>query len=535
MMKKYTFKSMIYPVILTFLIIAGCTDLDVETKSEITAANFPTTEEDFVAVAASVYSSLSHKNNNGEAYWLTQQLTTDQMILTSNGGNWYDAARWKQLYQHTYDKDNSVVRKAWQWGFAVISSCNNVLELFKSAEESEEKQAAIAEIKAIRAYCWFTMMDLYGDIPLVTSFGEEAGERTARADVFEYLENELQEIIPYLKTNVDGTTYGRPNRWMAYALLAKLYINSEIYTGTSRWNDVVTMCDYILTEVTDNGTYVLDADYLGMFDIDNGDQIKDFIYAIPYDCNYITGQYYGRWWLHPLLKDKYGLPYSPSGSIRTTPEFYSKFNDPNDIRNDVWLTGKQYYDDGSPILIETTKYGFDNRYTGSDGDADTTVQLEFTPEIEFRDYDKFGTGDDVAGRQVGYRLNKFYPDKNSTTRDQSNDVSVFRYADILLMKAEAILRGASATKGQTALSLVNMVRARAQASLYTEIDLDELLDERAREFVGENWRRNDLIRFGKFESEWPFKTDKDINHRILPIPATEIDLNPLLGQNPGYE
>jgi hypothetical protein len=178
--------------------------------------------------------------------------------------------------------------------------------------------------------------------------------------------------------------------------------------------------------------------------------------------------------------------------------------------------------------------GLDSRYDGPDPGAPVEYQLEFTPEIEFRDPETFETGNDQLGRAVGYRANKFYPDKTSITRNQNNDLPIFRYADILLLKAEAILRGATATMGQTPVSLANMVRARAKATPYTTIDLNELLDERARELAFEGWRRNDLIRFGKFEEPWGVKTNTDVRKRILPIPTEQIVLNPLLEQNPSY-
>jgi hypothetical protein len=534
MKKIKKIKSLVYTLALTLVFNTGCTDLNVLVESEITPSNFPKTDEDFVAITSAVYSSLSARDNNGEAYWLTCELTTDAMILTANGGRWYDAGRWKQLYTHTYDKDNAVVGKAWSWGFSVVSTCNRVLRLLEKAPESTEKNSSFAEIRTVRAYALWAMMDLFGDIPLVTTFGETANGRTSRAEVFNFIEKEVQEAIPDLKSAVNPTTYGRPTKWMAYAFLAKLYLNAPVYTGESKNNEVVSMCDKVITEANTNGSFELSSDYLKMFDIDNGSQIKDFIFAIPYDCNNIKGQYFARWWLHPLLRSKFSLPFNPSGSVRTIPEFYAKFNDPTDVRNKVWLTGKQYNADGTPILITTTNKGYDARYSGPDPNEVITVQLEFTPTIDFRDLEKFDTGDDVAGRQVGYRLNKFLPDKFSLTRDQSNDVPIFRYADVLLMKAEAILRGASPTMGHTPLSLVNQVRARAKATAFTSVTLESLLDERAREFVGENWRRNDLIRFGKFESPWPFKTDSDPNHRILPIPSKELALNPSLGQNPGY-
>jgi hypothetical protein len=162
------------------------------------------------------------------------------------------------------------------------------------------------------------------------------------------------------------------------------------------------------------------------------------------------------------------------------------------------------------------------------------VQLNLTPEIIFRNVSKFETGNDLKGLMVGYRCNKFFCDKYSLDRYQNNDHPVLRYSDVLLMKAEAILRGAPATMGHTALSLVNMIRTRAKASPLTTVNLNELLDERAREFTNEWWRRNDLIRFGKYEDTWGVKTDNNPQKRLFPIPQSEIDINPLLVQNPGY-
>jgi hypothetical protein len=136
---------------------------------------------------------------------------------------------------------------------------------------------------------------------------------------------------------------------------------------------------------------------------------------------------------------------------------------------------------------------------------------------------------------MGYRNIKFYPDWTSLSRNQNNDVPVFRYSDIVLMKAEAILRGGSATGGQTALSLVNMLRAqRTTSAAWTNVTLDSLYSERCREFAWEGWHRNDMIRFGKYEGQWGFKKDADQNHRIFPIPTTALTLNPKLTQNPGY-
>ncbi len=531
-MKNYRIIS-IASVFIILLFFGACTDLDVPVESELTTENFPVTEEDFIAVAGPIYTNLPTKYF--KSYWFLQEFPADGLVLTANGGNWFDDGRYKNYHMHTWNADQRFIREVWDWCYSGISSCNSVLTLYESAQDNSTKDMAVAEVKTMRAFYHFLLMDIYGDVPLVTSFGEEVTERTGRAEVFSFLEDDLLDAVNYLNTTVDQSTYGRPTKYMAYALLAKLYINSEVYTGTSRYDDVIVMCDKIISAANESDVYSLEDDYLDVFRIDNGPDIKDIIFAVTYDSEVIQQQYYARYWLNPALRYKYDLPYNPSGCVKALPEYYNLFNDPNDRRNDMWLTGKQYYWTGEPILIETTNSGLDNRYEGTDPDGEVTYHLEFTREIEFRNFEKFDTGDDWLGKGIGYRCNKFYPDSTSTSRQQNNDWPVFRYADILLMKAEAILRGASATLGQTPVSLVNMVRERSHASDFSDVDLDGLLDERARELCYEGWRRNDLIRFGKFEDPWGFKTDNDVNKRIFPVPQDELDLNPSLGQNPGYE
>jgi len=147
----------------------------------------------------------------------------------------------------------------------------------------------------------------------------------------------------------------------------------------------------------------------------------------------------------------------------------------------------------------------------------------------------FDCGNDEISWNMGYRNIKFYPDATSTSRNQNNDVPVFRYSDIILMKSEAILRGGTATLGQTALSLVNTLRAnRTTTAPWSSVSLEDIYKERSREFAYENWHRNDMIRFGKYEGKWGFKTNADTYRRIFPIPTGALVKNPLLVQNPGY-
>jgi hypothetical protein len=186
------------------------------------------------------------------------------------------------------------------------------------------------------------------------------------------------------------------------------------------------------------------------------------------------------------------------------------------------------------MMRTRSKVGLDNTYTGADGSAPVDYQLNFTPDVTLRDVARFEVGGDELGKAKGIRNIKYYPDVTATGRNQSNDVPVFRYADVLLMKAEALLRGAAGTYGETTLSLVNQLRNKRKAAMLGSVDLSALLKERALEMNWETWRRNDLIRFGRFEDSWGYKTDADVNKRIFPIPSGERILNPALVQNPGY-
>ncbi|WP_183559601.1 RagB/SusD family nutrient uptake outer membrane protein [Mucilaginibacter sp. SP1R1] len=509
--------------------LPGCTKLDVTAKSALTPSNFPTTAAQFVAATGPIYTSF--RGAVGREYWLLQNLSADENVLVARGGNWLDGGTYSTVNLHTVTPDNGMIETCWTWGYTTISNCNKVLAVFNSAPESAAKQQTIAEIKTMRALSYFYMMDLFGNVPISKTFGDTTNLGTqTRAQVFAFVESELLAQIPNLSSTIGVSTYGRPTKYLAYAILAKMYLNAQYYIGTPRYQDAVTMCDNIIQ----GGQYSLDTDYLGMFKASNGPQIKDFIFAVPFDALQAQGMYYARWTVNPNLASKYKMPYTPDGPMYTFKEYYALFNDANDIRRKQYLTGKQYNNDGTPINITTTNIGLDASYSGPNPTATVVHQLEFTPDIVWKNISTFDIGNDELANEEGYRNIKFYPDSLSTTRNQSNDVPMFRYADVLLEKAEAILRGANTTNGDSPLSLVNQVRTRAKAASLSAATLSDVLDERARELAVEGWRRNDLIRYGQFEKTWGIKTNADPNKRIFPIPRPEMQLNPKLVQNPGY-
>jgi hypothetical protein len=196
----------------------------------------------------------------------------------------------------------------------------------------------------------------------------------------------------------------------------------------------------------------------------------------------------------------------------------------------------QFLPDGvTPLTITTTKQGYD-AITYKGDTSSYTYQLNLTPNIVLRQSTAtFDCGNDEVAWNMGYRNIKFYPDSTSSSRNQNNDIPIFRYSDVILMKAEAIQRGGTATLGQTPVTLCNQLRAnRTTAAPWANVTLDSIYNERCREFAWEAWHRNDMIRYGKYEGRWGFKTNTDQYRRVFPIPTNAFAVNPKLIQNDGY-
>ena len=536
-------KLIIYLVLPIFIgiVITSCHDLEVPITTQMTPDVFPQDELQYAQTANIAFATL--KGNYSHEYFFTQTLSTDEAILPARGGNWYDGRNYEKFHKHLWDKDHGWTNSTWSWLERTVGITNQSIYILEDRmPEGSNKSQTIAELKTLRAITYFMLMDIFGNVPLDTVYGDFTSHTNApRTEVFNFIERELKKAIPSLSAATDQTTYGRPTQWTAWALLAKIYLNAEYYTGTNRYNDCISACD----QVINSSKFSIEprATYLQMFYPDNGPQMKEFIFAIPYDPSAqaapsTNGQMYrARYDVPRSEQAKFSLPFKPSAPMSTLPEFYAHFNDPGDIRNQQWLTGLQYMNDGvTPVMVTTTKKGYDQFYTGADGSAPYTYQVELTPNIILRQSaDLFDCGNDEIAWNMGYRNIKFYPDKTSTNRNQNNDVPFLRYSDVILMKAEAILRGGSPTLGHTALSLVKMIREKRSTSPdWTSVTLEDLYKERSREFVYECWHRNDMIRFGKFEGQWGFKTNTETYRRIFPIPTGAMQLNPALVQNTGY-
>ncbi|WP_308233407.1 RagB/SusD family nutrient uptake outer membrane protein [uncultured Prevotella sp.] len=522
-------------------ITASCTDLDVDVKSKYT--EYPNDPVAIEGKMSDVY--YSFRQALGNNYNRVQTFSSDEATGVSFGTDYFDKGENIHPSIHNFMSGDAPANY-WTDLASGITKCNKIIEEFK------ETPKVAAPARLMRAFYHFILMDSYGDVPVLDHLpaDNEAVVRSPRKEVAEFIEKEVKECLPDLSDNNDASTYGKPNKWMAEALLVKLYINWGVYTcgdvtkydvattKNSKLDECVKYCD----DIIGSGLFNLNDPYRKKFMFDNGPQIKDFIYAMPYDKVSAQGLLYGRYRAFRRIDDGdtqgyYGgkMGKSCAGICAMNPEFADLFCLEDDDRNDAVLKGKVFIHDA--ITGEETDQPY--IYKGT--------QLELTKTITLQEggLATLNCGATPDGWRQGYRSIKFYPNPNEYSaynRYQSNDVPIFRFADIILTKAEAIKRGAAATNGDTPQSLFNQIRSYVHAPLLDHNpSLQEILDERGREFFDENWRRNDMIRFGTFESEYGFHKHSnpdarfDKTCRILPVPDDILKENTNWEQNPGYD
>ena len=523
--------------------LTSCTDLNMAPNSQYTEDPSQNSGIDPMIVVeakmADVYYHLA--GTLGRRYMEAQCLASDEFTPLAFAGGYYDSGTYAHQALHCSSPNDASI--GWYDDVtAGITKANTILEDLGSGASAQMKAPA----RAIRAYYTWILMDSYGDTPILDKVQAEGSvvPRSSRKEVAEWIESELNDIIPALTDDVTENTYGKPTKWMAEALLAKLYINWPVYTAESvdqydaatAANPKLDACIAACDEIINSGKFNLGSvDYLHKFSYDNGWQVEDFIYAIPYDAINRQGMQYARPRtfkdMKNLLPNVYGstdkFTQSFGGNMVVTPEFAKLFSLDGDIRNLSILRGDVYVRD--PKTLRPTTEPF--MYKGN--------QVHFTEDITLAKKDNnIDVGNDANAYQQGCHSIKWFttPADYNNGRNQSNDLPIFRFADILLMKAEALTRqGSSGAK-----ALFNQIRTYAGApTIANEPTLQEIYDERGREFFDENWRRNDMIRFGHYEDEF-FPHYKDFpdasfdkRHRIFPVPQNTINLNGW-EQNPGY-
>ncbi|MCW3080456.1 RagB/SusD family nutrient uptake outer membrane protein [Segetibacter sp.] len=514
---------------------ASCTKLDEKELlyDQVVQDQFFQSNRELVSAVGAAYTNLY-----GFRGGLTNvnEVTTDEIVVPTRGADWGDGGHWVRLKLHTYKPNDSEVNGAWNMLYAGVNGCNRLLATLEPLGTAQSI-AFIAELKSLRAIYYYWLLDIYGNVPLSTDFKDiTPPPNSTRKQVYDFVEKELLDNVAKLpKTGPnDQSTYGRVNFYTAQAALAKLYLNAEVYTGAAQWDKCIAACDQIIN----SGKYSLTLNYKDNFVKDNTGA-SEFIWAIPFDQVHAKGFNLNHQTLHQESQKTYNMTAQPWNGFATVAEFYNSYIDPTqnpgpqgtvvgldpkgtpttgtvDKRLSNFLVGPQFDANGVRLL--------DGASDPEDPDGQPITFTPYMNQLEPR-----------AWRQTGARINKweFY---NGMTSDLSNDVAIFRYADFLLAKAEAIARKNSNWNDPIAMALVNQIRTQhgGVTPFVTMTDVS-FLAERGREMFFEAFRRQDMIRFDKYNKAFTFHpADADKHVNILPIPEAQINANQKLKQNPGY-
>ena len=519
--------------------LAGCTkDLDRTPFYDLNTESVYRDPANYIKVLAKLYAgyNLSGQNTTGavdvfngqgkdegetsylRAFWYLQNLTTDEAAVAWNSGPL------QELNRGTWTSSNDLINNMYTRIFYEVAACNEFIR-----ETSDDKLSSRgiggadadaarldrAEARFLRALAYYHALDMYGNVPFVTEAdapSKNLPKQISRADLFAYVESELKAVEP-LMTPAHRAPYGRADQGAAWTLLAKLYLNAKVYTGTDRNTDCLTYCNKILA-----GDYKLAPEYRLLFLADNNvTSASEIIFPILSDGLYSQGYGGTTYLVHAsiggkMLSDNFGV-------------------------NGGWA-GNRSRKNLPDLFATPTGGGTDQR------------NMFFTSgqTLAIKDLTDFTNGYAVTKWKNVTSTGKPGSDPSGTFVD--TDFPLFRLGEVYLMYAEAVLRGGQGGTPAQALTYVNALRDRAygnQTGRVTAADLaapDFLLQERGRELYWEASRRTDLVRFGKFTSGtylWPWKGGVTQDGQgiadtrsIFPLPSTDLIANPTLTQNPGY-
>lgn len=505
---------------------------------------YNTLPELYLNAVASLYTNIGGYSDSqglqgtGRGVYDLNTFTTDEAIIPTRGGDWYDGGFWQGLFLHNWGIENDAIQATWEYLYKVVMLSNKSLErieAFSQTHSDPEIAEYRAEVQALRAMYYYYLMDLFGRIPLVQSSSLSMKDvvQSERRTVFEFIFSQLQQAAPLLNeahSNQSGIYYGRITRPVVYFLLAKLALNAEIYidndwTDNQRpngkefyltvdgrqlnaWETVIHYCDRL-----EALGYDLEPNYQTNFSIFN-EPSKENIFTIPMNKILYTNQmqylFRSRHYNHAKA---YGLSgeNGPSATIEALQTFGydTELTDP---RFGICYFADEVYDlKGNIIKLD-----------------DGTI-LKYLPwEV------KLILTDNPHEQTAGARMKKYEVDPTATKDGKlmENDIVLFRFADALLMKSEAKVRN-----GESGDAELKRVRDRVGAPIRTAT-LDNLLAERQLELAWEGWRRQDLIRFGQFTraySSRPQLPQEETGFTtVFPIPEKIRVMNSNLKQNPGY-
>jgi len=502
----------------------ACTDLTEVPQSAITPENFYRNEDEVLGGLASVYAQLRSTNDD---YYNLSEITTDEMIVPTRGSDWYDNGQWLDIHRQTFGPNSpaglSPINGAWVNLFQGVARANVVLNGIANVNFAS-KATVTAELRVLRAFYYYGLMDFFGGVPIVTDVSIEPRAQNTRSEVFDFVEKELKEARPDLPASWPANMNGRITQGTVDAILASLYLNAAVFNGTvttaglqygaPRWQDALNAANAVIgspqyqlaTDANTGCTPTPGCGWRKNFTADNNTS-PEIIFAVKYAAVSGLGMNF-------VMRELHYNQFTPSpwNGFATLADTYAAFN-PNDERKQIFLAGQQF-----------------NVLTGQPVTDRQGNLLYFDPNIP-----------DVtaATEGAGVRIYKWPADPAHNQQDNGNDYAWFRLGEMYLIRAEA-----ENELGQTAAAIadINLLRARVfsppqpiSAGLSQQEVRDAILNERLFELTAEGKRRQDLIRMNKFtQGTWYAKTSSDAWKVLFPIPQTQIETNPLLKQNPGY-
>lgn len=467
-----------------------------------------------------VYEQLNAFTNQANTYAL-QEHSSDEMMGPTRGTDWDDFGTWRRLHQHTWDATHNQVIDTWNDLNTGIFRATEVTALAATANNTSVQ----AQARFLRAFFMYHLVDIYGKVPFReanASFDSNPRVLT-RAEATQFIIDDLTYAIANLPTT---RTPNRATRDAARTLMAKTYLNRAVYTqnpqqpagpytfAAADMNQVIANCDAIIAG--NNYTLEPSGQYFDNFHWNNTTLSNELIFVIQNETGAATGSVQNRYRMTMHYNQGFGGGWN---GFTTLSDFYNSF-DATDQRRSAAIPGMT----DSTGIRAGFLVGQQVDQRGRQLTDRAGAPLNFTPQLNLL----------YSNESNGIRVIK-YPIDPARPDSPGNDYVFFRYADVLLMKAEAILRGGTATGGATAASLVNQVRAARGAAALPSVTTQNLLAERGREFYWEGFRRTDMIRFGTFLAPFDQKPTTTPEFRVVyPIPQQALDTNPNLTQNFGY-
>lgn len=533
-----------YKIYLSFLFVlglAGCTDLDENIYSELSEDNFYNSELEIVQGILRPFTHmqawLAFTGQNGHYYH--SELSADQIAWPQKGRHGYDNGDHIRQHYHTWTPQENRLENAWNLMWTGVGFVNSAIEDVENTDpeqadiSQEQLDSFIAEARVLRAFHYMKIMDLWGNVPIVTEvpIDPEYPETRSREEVFAFVESELLENVDLLQP-LSQELIGRMSQAVGYAILSELYLNAEVWSGEARWEEAAEYADKVIRGEGGSltGTVELDEDILGPFSNDNHlspENIFQFPFDRDEDFAYNWAAFYmGFTNMAPALD----VNYVGWNAFVVIPSAFDAYEE-NDLRKEEWfLFGPQYKNGTDEPILGSEEYNGE--------------PLVYVNNIRRNSEGQTGEGSMEDGEEnSGARFHKYRSGRQGDENYLENDYVIYRLTEMYFNKAEALMRMNGGQATNEVVELINESKRRYfdeedwQDEMYTtgSLTLEELLAERGREFIFEGKRRTDLIRFGEFTTAtwWDHEPSEDFR-TFYPIPYRQVQTNPNLDQNQGY-